>query len=753
MKTTRLVSAIFLTGLTFPNIIWANYAIVLPGQHEQGSDLQGNEISAHDVVDWELNNSDLMFGANVEPSLSTKVQAVGYMYNQKLELNSSPFENEIRDIAERYDIDYEDFFLHFSEDTILAEPDPTHGENTLLNRKPMLVGYTADEMHAGFALYQPTPWDTDVFVHFQQGGALYIYHSEKFDHLEFEFSRFAQGGKFRIEYPSLMNAENHVTDWSQIEITEDGTKNMTQNQAVSWEVPSDWIRASTHDGSGNSYGGGQYFGSPFVRDGGRLYVIRVRWQGEESDIRPRLSRVQFRDSFPRIAKEDLPSKKVTLGSKGSSHSPSPNEPKRWRKIRGFDQSADLNQDNYLSPAEYQNRSNKSATARFRWESRVIPFGQMWDQNSSWSLTNLANPGLLMTMGSYYGQHWTKLGLTGAYNDDTNKLLGSNQFDIYSGGNIAELDAIAGSTEADERYKQQFSAFLKRLTAVNDKPLIGLNIGTANLYGRNGQSHLIDAGNLYFREHYIFPSTGFSGYGGLSKFWDNSALGYSGSKVIQQATTRYGQVQFFGNNQENWQQDQYSTLAIYYLNHHPEHSYFNQWNSGYVYGSNNTTTDNFWKAGVPKNMAYRPTALLNVDLGLPSGAIPKGFQPLTLMLSTRTPQPEDYTIVGNTSQSQVTHQDLPNGKVSLLTTHTYFLYQSDKQVVEGGPEDMVIAREFEHGRVLYRTDFYGKNADFYAAEKISIRLDPPMKPVNADGRVGEYIDEVQIGGYQGLLLLY
>ena len=119
----------------------------------------------------------------------------------------------------------------------------------------------------------------------------------------------------------------------------------------------------------------------------------------------------------------------------------------------------------------------TATARFRWESRVIPFGRMWDQNSSWSLTNLANPGLLLAMGSYYGQHWTKLGVSGAYNDDTNKLLGSNQFDIYSGGNIAELDAIAGSTEADERYKQQFSAFLKRLTAVNDKPLIGLNIGT------------------------------------------------------------------------------------------------------------------------------------------------------------------------------------------------------------------------------------------------------------------------------------
>lgn len=753
MKTTRFVSALFLTSLIIPNITWANYAIVLPGQHEQGIDLQGNEISAHDVTDWEINHSDLIFGANANQNLKTNIPAVGYMYNQKLELNSGPLEDEIREIAERYGIDYEDFFLHFSEDTILTEPNPTHGENTLLNRKPMLVGYTADAMHAGFALYQPPPWDADVFEHFQQGGALYLYHSEQFDSVDFGFSRFAQGGKFWIEYPSEVNTNNQVIAWSHLVVSEDNTENMTQNQAVSWQVPSDWVRASTHDGSGNSYGGGQFFGSSFVRDGGRLYVVRVRWQGQASDIRPRLSRVQFTDSFPKMTKEDLPPKSVKLGSKASSNSPSPNEPKRWRKIRGFDQSADLNQDNYLSPAEYQSRSNRSATARFRWESRVIPFGRMWDQNSSWSLTNLANPGLLMAIGSYYGQHWTKLGVTGAYNDDTNKLLGSNQFDVYSGGNIAELGAIAGSTEADQGYKQQFSAFLKRLTAVNDKPLIGLNIGTANLYGRNGQSHLIGAGNLYFREHYIFPSTGFSGYGGLSKFWDNSALGYSGSKVIQQATTRYGRVQFFGNNQENWQQDQYSTLAIYYLNHHPEQSYFNQWNSGYVYGSNNTTTDNFWKVGVPKNMAYRPTPLLNVDLGVPSEAIPKGFQPLTLMLSTRTPKPKGYTIVGNTSQSRIDHPDLPNGKVSLLPTNTYFLYQSDKQVVEGGPADMVIAREFEHGRVLYRTDFYGKNADFYAVEKVSIRLDPPMKPVATDGKVGEYIDEVQIGGYQGLILLY
>jgi len=156
------------------------------------------------------------------------------MYNQKLELNSGLLEDEIREIAKRYDIDYEDFFLHFSEDTILAEPNPTQGENALINHKPMLISYTADAMHAGFALYQPPPWDTDAFEHFQQGGALYLYHSEQFDSVGFEFSRFAQGGSFEIEYPFEMNANNQVTAWAHLVVSEDNTENMTQNQGLTW---------------------------------------------------------------------------------------------------------------------------------------------------------------------------------------------------------------------------------------------------------------------------------------------------------------------------------------------------------------------------------------------------------------------------------------------------------------------------------------------------------------------------------------
>ncbi|MEZ9794643.1 hypothetical protein AB4283_21030, partial [Vibrio splendidus] len=457
------------------------------------------------------------------------------------------------------------------------------------------------------------------------------------------------------------------------------------------------------------------------------------------------NQVQLKDYFPRIVLKDLQTSKTD--------SQPPNQTKHWRKIRGFDQSADLDQDNYLSPVEYKNRNNKLATAQFRWESRVIPFGRMWNQNSSWSLTNLANPDLLMLMRNYYSKHWWQQGLNGAYNDDTNKLLGSNQFEVHSGGTIQELGLVVESDEADKRYKEQFADFLKQLSVSDDTLSIGLNIGTANLYGRNGQSHLIDSGNLYFREHYLFPSTGFSGYAGLSKFWDNSALANTDSNVIFQATTRYGRVQYLGNSQDNWQQDKYSTLAIYYLSYQPQHSYFNQWNSSYVYGSGNTTEENFWKSGVPKNIAYRPTQLLKIDLGFPANRIPNKLEPIPLMLSTTHSTPSDYTIVGDSTKHQVVHADLPNGKVQLLPTYTYFLYRSETNIVEGGPQEMVLAREFEHGRVLFRTDFYGKNPDFYSAPKLNIPLNKPMRPIDMNGKVGEYVKEVKLGGYQGLLLLY
>ena len=720
----------------------ADTAIVLPGLHQQGVDSSGFPMSQHDVIDWEIANNDLVFGSYADKVDNKRVMTIGYMYNQKLELNSGWLENDLRNNAELHGVNFEDFFLHFSEDTVLAEVDNTHSENTLLNRKPMIVGYTASEDHAGFWLYQDPPWNVDVFENFEQGGALYVYHAEKFDRLTLKFSQFASSGQFWLEYPVDLDAHGRVTQWKRLDLKKGRTLNMRKDQTFLWAVPSDWVRVTTHDGSGASYGGGPYFGSTFLRDGGRLYVAKIRWQGDNVDDRPRLKEVKLKNSFPVVRLTNAP-----------ETTPDGSVISQWRKISGFDVSADLNHDNYLSQSEYNNRTNKNATARFRWESRVIPFGRMWSHKSSWAITNVANSDYVAAMHAYYQKSWIEQGVNGAYNDDTNKLLGGNQFYVHSGGNVQELGFVVGSSDADELYKTQFANFLKKLSSLSSDALVALNIGTANLFGRNGQSHLIEAGTLYFREHYLFPSTGFSGYSGIAKLWDSSALAYASQSVIFQATTRFGRVQFFGNSEQNWRQDQYSTLAIYYLNHHSQHSYFNQWNSGYVYGSDNTTEDNFWKSGVPKNVAYQPSSLLAVDLGEPSNIVPDGYEAISLMLSTRTPEPADYTIVGDSSMSEVVHADLPKGRTRLSPTYIYFLYQSERSVVAGGPEDMVLAREFSNGRVLYRTDFHGKNVNFYEAVKLTVTLDVPMKPVDANGNVGEYVSEIEIGGYEGLFLLY
>ncbi|MDK9760235.1 hypothetical protein KIV40_34395, partial [Vibrio sp. D173a] len=192
--------------------------------------------------------------------------------------------------------------------------------------------------------------------------------------------------------------------------------------------------------------------------------------------------------------------------------------------------------------------------------------------------------------------------------------------------------------------------------------------------------------------------------------------------------------------------------IYYLNHHTDRSYFNQWNSSYLYGSHNTTSGNYYTSGIAQNIAYQPTSLLKVDIGAPSGTIPEGHNAIPLMLSTSTPYAADYTIVGDSAMSELIHQDLPNGMTHVLPTYTYFAYQSENQVVNGGPEEMVLARKFDKGMVLYRTDFHGRNASYFEAPAITVQLDQPMRPVDAQGNIGETVTEVEMSGYQGLILV-
>jgi len=75
-------------SLLFTPVTWSTMAIVLPGLHEQGIDLQDAPVSAAAALEWELVNADVVFGAYENKRDNERVNAIGYMYNQKLEFNS-----------------------------------------------------------------------------------------------------------------------------------------------------------------------------------------------------------------------------------------------------------------------------------------------------------------------------------------------------------------------------------------------------------------------------------------------------------------------------------------------------------------------------------------------------------------------------------------------------------------------------------------------------------------------------------------
>ncbi|MCZ8486513.1 hypothetical protein O9993_17710 [Vibrio lentus] len=136
---------------------------------------------------------------------------------------------------------------------------------------------------------------------------------------------------------------------------------------------------------------------------------------------------------------------------------------------------------------------------------------------------------------------------------------------------------------------------------------------------------------------------FSGYAGLSKFWNNYRWLKAKCDISKQLRV-LAEVGHFGNN-EKLEQDRVLNSLFSTSIYHFKHSYFNQWNSSYVYMGATMQPKTTSGKVVPKNIAYEPTALLAaVDLGSPLVPIPQRFEAIPLMLSTSSPQPADYTIV-------------------------------------------------------------------------------------------------------------
>ncbi|MCZ8489171.1 hypothetical protein O9992_24545 [Vibrio lentus] len=83
-----------------------------------------------------------------------------------------------------------------------------------------------------------------------------------------------------------------------------------------------------------------------------------------------------------------------------------------------------------------------------------------------------------------------------------------------------------------------------------------------------------------------------------------------------------------------------------------------------------------------------------------------------MMSTST-EPADYTIVGDSSMNDRARRPTQWAFDSLSPTHLFLTFVSDLHV-----QSWLVAlriwywqESFSNGRVLYRTDFHGKNMSF------------------------------------------
>eukprot|EP01084_Bolivina_argentea_P071805 130462_1 len=172
----------------------ACYGLIIPGCWQAPTDPTTLSIlnSSEAVKEWELSNSDVVYGGDYgSVEANSRVDAIGYMYTQAIDYDSTNYTASLRNIADAMGLDYEDVFLHFKEDTTFQISDPIDSIWTSLYAIPEIVGWTQSPQHTGFWLWQRHPWDEynhQPFQNWQNDGKVFVFHNEIFTGLDFRIS-------------------------------------------------------------------------------------------------------------------------------------------------------------------------------------------------------------------------------------------------------------------------------------------------------------------------------------------------------------------------------------------------------------------------------------------------------------------------------------------------------------------------------------------------------------------------------------
>ncbi|MEJ2764251.1 hypothetical protein VV869_09855 [Photobacterium sp. MCCC 1A19761] len=653
-------------------------AWVLPGGWDE-PEATSYFDTADAVKQWEGRHADLVLGSMHDATVNESLIAIGYIYSQKLNCRPGPQTAWLSREAASRGLDLEDGYLHFAEDTVLAVEQFSSGLDYLLEAQPYHLLLVRNDQYSTARLP----------LTLQPGDALIAMASYPFDSVQITALQPPQASR------AVADDAGAVGDWqpvalrwqSQVGEAKQLIQTGTMVQAGAWHS----VRAVYQGRQLNS-------GKRGLQNGLKTWMIRLQW--------PMATRVHGLRFEPWLAQEP--------GSLA---------------IPGWDGKNDRNGDGYIDDAEFADRANGNASARFRHQARLIPAGHQWP-GTCWYRTNFADPVWNQLRAGWYQADWLRQGLSGGYNDDMAKLLGENQFRVTQGGRIAELSERAGTASAATTYAAQQADFLQLVKQRTDTHWLAANISRLNVWQDSvWPAELRSVVDLWLREHYLHPSMGLTR---MQQGWEQFALGKAGDKSLIMASVKGGRSDLSPTSARAWQLDIETGLAQYYFFNLPGLTYYHSWNQTHLYGSGNTTARNWYRGGVPKNWAYQPTGMLNVDIGHPIA--PPGGYKLVQWVNGKDSAKSTATQLGN---------------IPLLPANWFWLYRSGWYGAV--PNEGVMARRYSDGLVVYRAVKAHDVQGFLLAQPLRVSLPGDYQRVYYDGSLSEPIRYIELGGYEGAVM--
>ncbi|WP_087024336.1 hypothetical protein [Thaumasiovibrio subtropicus] len=644
------------------------YGLVLPGGWEK----LGQRAEA--VKQWEAENSDMVFGSLQDVALNRQTTALGYMYAQKLDCLAGEQEAWLHRKLWQQEINPEHLYLHAGVDTVLAFDALSTRADAFIAGKPLHLMIQKGRVLRTARL--PLQLAADEALILVSGQPFLAIDTVMPEALTVTAALAAKPG-------------DEISGWQPLtgEILADEGDSKRQL----WWL-SDRMMAV------NPRVGEFVFNTGHVALSAQMpvYVARLSWSQ-----RIVVDRLTIDYGVRRIGQQQL-------------------------FIPGWDWRNDLDGDGYLDDEEYAQRVNTQASARFASQARLLPVGYMWP-GTCWMRTNFSHPQVNRVHQAWYQYDWQRQGLSGAYNDDMAKLLGRNQFAVIQGGTIAEMTTPLGTDEAAVEYAKQMARFFTQLKQQLPEVQLAANISELNLWRyRHWPAELREVFDVWLREHYLYPGMGLHA---LQRRWEHFALTALGDKSLLMTTTRFSRSAQEKQGEQVWHQDIATGLALYYLFHHPELTYYHSWNQTFYYGSGPTDNRNWYQTGIAKNQAYRPTAMLEHDLGKP-------------VLTKRDPVPWVLKDRQEAEQVGVLLQQQPSG---------WFWIAGEKAWPWSEPA-RAIARQFENGLVVYFAGASRADKRALQTEPQTLLLPARYRRVNWDGSVDEASDTLTLSPYEGAVLV-